>query len=145
MVLTGAGFAGSGAQAADVAVPPEKCKAAWSMASPGGDTIAKGAVTPVVLDFTMVDSNKVWSDRPRRVQQGLLGRAGQGQRSDREGHGVSHHWDADVSSGRGSEGVPRSSADTPFQVARLPKARMPATGTMKPIVTAAMVSTGRLA
>jgi Ca2+-binding EF-hand superfamily protein len=28
------------------------------MASPGGDTIAKGAVTPVVLDFTMVDSNK---------------------------------------------------------------------------------------
>jgi hypothetical protein len=58
MVLTGAGFAGSVAQAADVAVPPEKCKAAWSMASPGGDTIAKGAVTPVVLDFTMVDSNK---------------------------------------------------------------------------------------
>ena len=151
MVLTGAGFAGSVAQAADVAVPPEKCKAAWSMASPGGDTIAKGAVTPVVLDFTMVDSNKDgaidqgWSDRPRRVQQGLLGRAGQGQRSDREGHGISRHWDADVSSGRGSEGVPRSSADTPFQVARLPKARMPATGTMKPIVTAAMVSTGRLA
>lgn len=58
MVLASAGFAGSVAQAADVAVPPEKCNAAWSMASPGGDTIAKGAVTPVVLDFTMVDSNK---------------------------------------------------------------------------------------
>jgi len=58
MVLAGAGFAGSIAQAADVAVPPEKCNAAWSMASPGGDTIVKGAVTPVVLDFTMVDSNK---------------------------------------------------------------------------------------
>jgi len=28
------------------------------MASPGGDTIAKGAVTPLVLDFTMVDSDK---------------------------------------------------------------------------------------
>ena len=31
------------------------------------------------------------------------------------------------------------------QVARLPKARMPATGTMKPIVTAAMVSAARSA
>ena len=31
------------------------------------------------------------------------------------------------------------------QVARLPKARMPATGTMKPIVTAATVSAARLA
>jgi hypothetical protein len=27
------------------------------MASPGGDTIAKGAAVPVVLDFTMVDTN----------------------------------------------------------------------------------------
>jgi len=51
-------FAGSTAQAADVAVPAEKCDSAWSMASPGGDTIAKGAATPLVLDFTMVDSNK---------------------------------------------------------------------------------------
>jgi hypothetical protein len=51
-------FAASIAQAADVAVPPEKCNSAWSMASPGGDTIAKGAATPLVLDFTMVDSNK---------------------------------------------------------------------------------------
>ena len=55
--LVGAGFAGSGAQAADMAVPPEKCNAAWTMASPGGDTIAKGAAVPVVLDFTMVDTN----------------------------------------------------------------------------------------
>ena len=50
-------FVGS-AQAADVAVPPEKCDAAWSMASPGGDTLAEGAATPLVLDFTMVNSNK---------------------------------------------------------------------------------------
>jgi len=50
-------FAGSTAQAANVAVPPEKCDSAWSMASPGGDTIAKGAVTPLVLDFTMVDTD----------------------------------------------------------------------------------------
>jgi len=58
MVLAGAGFAGSIAQAADVAVPAEKCAAAWSMASPGGDTLAKDAATPLVLNFTMVDSNK---------------------------------------------------------------------------------------
>jgi hypothetical protein len=51
-------FSASTAQAADVAVPPEKCDSAWSMASPGGDTIAKGAATPLVLDFTMVDSSK---------------------------------------------------------------------------------------
>jgi hypothetical protein len=55
--LVGAGFAGSVAQAADMAVPAEKCNAAWTMASPGGDTIAKGAAVPVVLDFTMVDTN----------------------------------------------------------------------------------------
>jgi hypothetical protein len=52
-----AGFAGSVAQAADNRRPARKMRP-WSMASPGGDTIAKGAVTPVVLDFTMVDSNK---------------------------------------------------------------------------------------
>jgi hypothetical protein len=46
------------AQAANVAVPAEKCDAAWSMASPGGDTLSEGAATPLVLDFTMVDSNK---------------------------------------------------------------------------------------
>jgi hypothetical protein len=51
-------FAAGNAYAANVAVPAEKCDAAWSMASPGGDTIAKGAATPLVLDFTMVDSNK---------------------------------------------------------------------------------------
>ena len=39
-------FAASTAQAANVTVPPEKCNSAWSMASPGGDTIAKGAATP---------------------------------------------------------------------------------------------------
>ena len=50
-------FAGT-AQAANVPVPPEKCNSAWSMASPGGDAIAKGTTTPLVLDFTMVDSNK---------------------------------------------------------------------------------------
>ncbi len=51
-------FAAGSAQAADVAVPAEKCDSAWSMASPGGDTISKGAATPLVLDFTVVDSNK---------------------------------------------------------------------------------------
>jgi hypothetical protein len=58
MVLAGASFAGSAAQAANIAVPADKCDAAWSMASPGGDAIAKDAAVPVVLDFTMVDTNK---------------------------------------------------------------------------------------
>ena len=57
-VLAAAGVAAGMAQAADVAVPAEKCDAAWHMASPNGDTIANGAAVPVVLDFTMVDSNK---------------------------------------------------------------------------------------
>lgn len=43
--------------AATVPVPSEKCNAAWEMASPNGDTLAKGANVPFVLDFTMVDSN----------------------------------------------------------------------------------------
>jgi hypothetical protein len=51
-------YTAGSAYAADVAVPAEKCDAAWTMASPAGDTIAKGAATPLVLDFTMVDSNK---------------------------------------------------------------------------------------
>jgi len=52
------GFGSSFALAADMAVPADKCDKAWSMASPDGDTISKGADVPVVLDFTMVDSNK---------------------------------------------------------------------------------------
>ena len=38
-VLTAAGLTAGMAQAADVAVPAEKCDAAWHMASPHGDTI----------------------------------------------------------------------------------------------------------
>ena len=56
-VVAGACLFGSAAQAANVAVPAEKCDSAWSMASPGGDAIVKGATIPLVLDFTMVDSN----------------------------------------------------------------------------------------
>ena len=56
-VLAAAGVAATMAQAANVAVPAEKCDAAWHMASPNGDTIANGAAVPVVLDFTMVNSN----------------------------------------------------------------------------------------
>jgi hypothetical protein len=58
MVLAGASFAASVALAANVVVPKEKCAAAWKMASPGGDAIAGGADVPVVLNITMVDSNK---------------------------------------------------------------------------------------
>ena len=41
--------------------------------------------------------------------------------------------------------VPAPNGRGTGQVARLPKARMPATGTMNPMVTAAMVSAARLA
>jgi hypothetical protein len=58
IALAGAGLAGTAAFAANVAVPADKCDAAWHMASPGGDAIASGASVPLVLDFTMVDSNK---------------------------------------------------------------------------------------
>ncbi len=58
MMLAGASFAASAALAANVVVPKEKCAAAWKMASPHGDAIASGAKVPVVINFTMVDSNK---------------------------------------------------------------------------------------
>jgi len=57
VVLASAGLASGVAQAADVAVPADKCDAAWSMASPNGETIAKDAATPFVLNFAMMDSN----------------------------------------------------------------------------------------
>jgi hypothetical protein len=58
IALAGAGLAGGAALAANVAVPADKCAAAWHMASPGGDAIASGADVPVVMNFTMVDSNQ---------------------------------------------------------------------------------------
>ncbi len=57
LAIAATGLATGGALAANVPVPAEKCNAAWTMASPNGDTIAKGADVPFVLDFTMVDSN----------------------------------------------------------------------------------------
>ena len=33
------------------------CDAAWTMASPNGDTISKDTTTPYVIDYTMVDSD----------------------------------------------------------------------------------------
>jgi hypothetical protein len=59
-VLSGAGFIGGIAQAADTAgapLDPEKCKAAWTEASPNGDTLSKDAAVPYVINFTMVDSD----------------------------------------------------------------------------------------
>ena len=57
LAIAATGLATGGALAANVPVPAEKCNAAWTMASPNGDTIAKGADVPFVLDFMMVDSN----------------------------------------------------------------------------------------
>lgn len=57
LFVAATGLTAGGALAATVPVPAEKCNAAWAMASPNGDTIAKGADVPFVLDFTMVDSN----------------------------------------------------------------------------------------
>jgi hypothetical protein len=55
--LAASGFVSVAAHAANTPVPGEKCNAAWEMASPNGDTIAKGKDVPFVLDFTMVDSD----------------------------------------------------------------------------------------
>ena len=57
LLFAAGGFAGS-AFAADVAVPAEKCDAAWSMASPNGDALVKDTNVPFVINFTMVNSNK---------------------------------------------------------------------------------------
>ena len=76
-LLFAAGDFTGGALAADVAVPAEKCDAAWSMASPNGDAIAKDTTVAFVLDFTMVDFEQGRRGRRRRVQQGVLGRRGQ--------------------------------------------------------------------
>ncbi|MGH6866653.1 MAG: hypothetical protein ACREDO_10905 [Methyloceanibacter sp.] len=49
------------AQAADEAGKPldtEACKAAWSMASPNGETISEDKAVKYVINFTMVDSDK---------------------------------------------------------------------------------------
>jgi hypothetical protein len=56
--LSSIGLIADAALAAKVAVPADKCNAAWTLASPNGDTIAKGADVPFVLDFVMVDSSK---------------------------------------------------------------------------------------
>lgn len=57
LAIAATGLATGGALAANVPVPAEKCNAAWTMASPNGDTMAKGADVHFVLDFMMVDSN----------------------------------------------------------------------------------------
>jgi hypothetical protein len=55
--LTATALTAGSALAANVLVPAEKCNAAWEMAAPHGDTISQGASVPLVLDFTMLDSN----------------------------------------------------------------------------------------
>jgi hypothetical protein len=49
-VLLSAGLVSGAAFAMD-------CGAAWTMASPNGDTISKGATVPYVIDYSMVDSD----------------------------------------------------------------------------------------
>lgn len=49
-VLLSAGLASGAAFAMD-------CDAAWTMASPSGDAIVKGAKVPFVIDYSMVDSD----------------------------------------------------------------------------------------
>jgi hypothetical protein len=48
-------FAGS-AQAGEP-LDDAACDAAWSMASPHGDTVSKDDIAPYVIDYTMVDSD----------------------------------------------------------------------------------------
>jgi hypothetical protein len=60
-VLLGTGFLlAAAAQAADEKGAPlddAKCQAAWTMASPNGDTLSKDQVVPYVLNYTMVDTD----------------------------------------------------------------------------------------
>ncbi len=52
---TGLVFAGS-AQAGEP-LDDAACDAAWTMASPNGETVSKDDITPYVIDYTMVDSD----------------------------------------------------------------------------------------
>ncbi len=51
-VLLSAGLVSGPAFAADM-----DCDAAWTLASPNGDSISKDATTPYVINYTMVDSD----------------------------------------------------------------------------------------
>jgi len=42
---------------ADKTLNDADCQAAWTMASPHGETLAKGNSKPFVVDYTMVDKN----------------------------------------------------------------------------------------
>ena len=55
VVTTGLLFAGS-AQAGEP-LDDAACDAAWTLASPNGETMSKGDITPYVIDYTMVDSD----------------------------------------------------------------------------------------
>jgi hypothetical protein len=50
------GFATGSALAAEP-LDDAACNAAWTMASPNGDTISKDQAVPYVIDYTMVDSD----------------------------------------------------------------------------------------
>jgi hypothetical protein len=58
-VMIAAGLASSAQAAGQPATPlkPARCKAAWEMASPNGETLSRGNVSPYVLNFEMVDTN----------------------------------------------------------------------------------------
>jgi len=57
LVTVGLAFSGV-AQAAKDSLDPSQCNAAWSMASPNGETLSEGKAVDYVIDFTMVDSNQ---------------------------------------------------------------------------------------
>jgi hypothetical protein len=58
-VTIAAGLVSSAQAAEHPAAPlkPARCKAAWELASPNGETLSRGKASPYVLNFTMVDSN----------------------------------------------------------------------------------------
>jgi hypothetical protein len=76
--LLGLGLGGT-AQAANKAGAPidaETCKAAWTLASPNGDTISQGEAVPYVVNFSMVDTDgdgKISADEfSKGCKQGLI-------------------------------------------------------------------------
>jgi hypothetical protein len=57
LLTAGLVFAGAAQAATGGSLDPSKCDAAWTMASPNGDTLSKDQAVHYVINFTMVDTD----------------------------------------------------------------------------------------
>jgi hypothetical protein len=71
-VMIAAGLVSSAQAAEQPATPlkPARCKAAWEMASPNGETLSRGKASPYVLNFAMVDTNHNGAISAREFKRG---------------------------------------------------------------------------